>query len=221
MRAALLGALALAALDGQAQAEPVARLRAYVLECSQATLAEVPAIVAGADALLRQGCQLGLSLSAALELKGGCGLPSDQAGRRKALQELLAPLKAGHPEDLALLVVPTGFEARYSWAVIDISRFAGCSSPKDPRWLHRFGALFLTDFGLATAVQLDASRPGGASQPFASLLLAHEVMHALTHRPHPTRLPTGNLMADTLGAMGPALTPDWCACAKRSPYLRP
>ena len=204
-------------------AAPQVTLRAYLLDSADANLAQVQAAVEVASGILSSGCAIHLSLAANTELTLGHGLPEERTARKQALRKLASPFKAEHPRDLALFILPSDNRARYSYAWIDSSPGAGCDSPREKGWLSRFGVLFLTDFGLRSAQALDAARGDApSSKPaFAGILLAHEVLHALTQRPHPTLLAPGHLMADGLSEMGAKIDPDWCACALQSPYLRP
>ena len=53
-----------------------------------------------------------------------------------------------------------------------------------------------------------------------SRLLAHELVHALTQKGHPTRQKVGNILADQTADIGSNITKDQCACMLQSPWVR-
>jgi hypothetical protein len=193
-----------------------ARITVFQPGCSQVLRAEVEDAVEGASRLLAQGCGIGLGLTAWARLPLGhalCALPAEPGARSKALQAASRRLKAAAPRSLALILLPTDADPRLSWALVDRSRRSACDSPQEPRFLPRFGSLYFTDLSWGLP-----RREDGLSQ--GALLLAHEVLHALTHRSHPSGAPHGHVMADHVAAMGQTVDEDWCACARMSPYLR-
>jgi hypothetical protein len=215
---ALVLALSLGLGPRQASAGPTLQARVTIFQagCSQVLRADVEDAVAAASRLLTQGCGIGLSLTAWTRLPLShalCALPGEPGARSKALQAASARLKAAAPRSLALILLPTDADPRLSWALVDRSRRSACDSPQEPRFLPRFGSLFFTD--LSWGLQ---AREDGLSQ--GALLLAHEVLHALTHRGHPSGAAHGHVMADHVAAMGPKVDEDWCECARMSPYLR-
>ncbi len=190
-------------------AAPVLSARVTVFQpaCSQAQREDVAAALAQASGLLAQGCGIKLSLTAwtALPLDHAlCDLPDAPKARALALKRLSRGLKAADPGALALVLLPSRADERLSWALVDVSAARGCDSPQEARYLDRFGSIFATDLAWGLNPRL---------------LLAHEALHALTQRGHPNGAPRGHVMADHLADMGPAIDADWCACARRSPYL--
>jgi hypothetical protein len=217
----LAGLLALASL-GRAQAMPPleASLRVFQPPCSQAEERDITQAVEGASGLLQARCGIRLALAGWEKPglnSGWCGLPQESSPRSRTLKKLAARAKAGHPAELALFLLPSEADGRISWALVDDSLRSGCDSPQEARFLPRFGSLFFSD------VTWMAGRPGpetlGPSRN--ALLLAHETLHALTHRGHPTHGPAGSVMADHVADLGPAIDDAWCACARLSPYLHP
>jgi hypothetical protein len=222
LRVKLSALLFFLALSAQA-APPVPLLQAdlelFRPACSQADLDEVRAAVRGASALLQSCCQLRLKLKGTQTLPQSsdwCHLPADPVERSRSLQRLAAAAKAKQPRQLALFLLPTGADERLSWAIVDQSLRAGCDSPQEARFLSRFGSFFFSDL---TWMQAQPKR-GDPGPSRASLLVAHEVLHALTQRRHPSGVDDGSVMADHVAAMGPKIGDDWCACARRSPYVR-
>jgi hypothetical protein len=187
--------------------------------CSQADLDEVRAAVLGASALLQSRCQLRLKLTGLRLLpqdSDWCHLPAGPKERSLRLQALVQRQKMAQPRRLGLFLLPTGTDERLSWAIVDQSPRSGCDSPQEARFLPRFGSFFFTDL---TWMQSQARRDEtGPSR--SALLVAHEVLHALTQRGHPTGVADGGVMTDHVAAMGPRIDDDWCACARRSPFVR-
>lgn len=196
--AALALALGAASLLGAAPSFE-ARVTVFQSGCSDTDRGQVEKHLRDASAILQKGCGLSLTLTA------WTALPTSHAFCHAAPQREAAALKTADPQALALFLLPTRADLRLSWAVIDVSAASACDSPQEPRFLKRFGALFFTDIAWT-------QRP--------ALLLAHEVLHALTQRGHPNGAPYGHVMADHLADMGPQISQDWCACARQSPYLR-
>ena len=196
------------------------KLRVYQAQCSSAQPSEVAAAIEGARALLEERCALRLLVQEGRSLglqSEWCQLPIETQARTKALQRLSAQAKGQHARELALFLLPTSVDTRLSWAYVDNSLRSNCDSPQEPRFFGRFGSLFVTDLSW----DLSAPAAGAAAPTMPSLLLAHEVLHALTQRGHPTGAPRGSVMADHYSDMGPAIEEGWCACARRSPYASP
>ncbi len=187
------------------------KLDLWRLDCSYAARGQALEAVSRAAAIL-QPCGIALKLRRESELKAGeewCRLPWDEKARKKPLEAIAGPRRRMNPEGLSLFVVPKGGpDARYSFALIDKSDDAGCGSPREARFRPRFGSLFMTDFSFASP-----------EEGFPGLLLAHEIAHALSMRPHPTRAPRGTLLADHLADIGSRILPEDCACMLQSPYL--
>lgn len=219
MRAAAWGLLAcLAALPLPAPASGlVARVQVFKSACSQARPADVRAALERASQLLQRRCGLGLSLTAWTDLNISspwCHLSTDPRERRRQVADLARAAKQRDPNSLAFFLLPSDADERFSWALVDASRQHGCGSPKETRFLDRFGSAFFTD--LAWEVGRDQ---GVSPDEEGAILVAHEVLHCLTQRGHPTRAPRGAVMADSLADMGEQVDEDWCACARQSPYL--
>jgi hypothetical protein len=196
-----------------------AELSLYQPGCSSADPDQVAKAVQGASQLLQSRCGIRLKALALQSLprkSEWCHLPEDSALRSLHLQALVQPLKAAHPKRLALFLLPSAADERLSWALVDQSLKAGCDSPQEARFLPRFGNFFFTD------VTWMMAQPGAEDKgpSRASLLVAHEVLHALTQRRHPTGVEEGSVMADHVAAMGPKIGDDWCACARSSPFVR-
>lgn len=174
--------------------------------------------VSGASQLLEDRCRLRLLWQGVESLpleSPWCHLPMAADERSRALQELAAKAKGRHRQDLALFLLPSRADDRLSWTLVDASRYAGCDSPQDTRFLARFGNIFFTDL---TWMQ-GAPKAGEPGPSLASLLVAHEVLHALTQRAHPTGAPRGSVLADHVADIGPAIDDGLCACARQSPYV--
>jgi hypothetical protein len=187
--------------------------------CSSTDLDEVRAAVQSASDLLQSRCQLRLKLRTARTLpldSEWCHWPDVPAERQQRFQALAREAKAAHPRRLGLFLLPSGADQRLSWALVDESLRSGCDSPQEARFLPRFGSFFFTDL----TWMLAKPAPGETGPSKAALLVAHEALHALTQRTHPSGATRGSVMADRLVDMGPAIADDWCACARRSPYAR-
>lgn len=212
-----LGLLAgiLPASEPVQRASAVVRVHVFQAACSQAQRSAVEKAIAQADELLRQSCALTLTLTAwtQLPLQDWCHLPTGQAESRAALKQLAARAKADAPAELAFFLLPSSADERLSWALVDVSRHSACDSPQESRYLKDFGTAFFTDLAFLAAEADLARLP---SEP--ALLVAHEAIHALSNRGHPTHAGRGELMADHLADIGPRIPQDWCACARRSPY---
>jgi hypothetical protein len=196
-----------------------ARLRVFHPACSQLDADSVLEAVAGASALLEAHCGVALSVTAWVPLpldSGWCHLPAAPADRGVALRALAQAAKKAHPRDLALFLLPSDADPRISWALVDDSLRSACDSPQEARFLDRFGCFFFTDLSWGYA---GSSAGPGPSR--AALLVAHEVLHSLTQRGHPTGAAPGFVMADHVADLGPQISDDWCACAQQSPYLQP
>lgn len=169
------------------------------------------AVSRAAEILKPCGISLELGRSQVLDAKAEwCRLPATEKERRPLLEAIGSTRRLLNPRGLSLFILPQGgAEARYSFAVIDKSRRAGCGQPSESRFLTRFGGLFMTDFSFMSA-----------ESGFSGLLLAHEAAHALTMRSHPTADPHATLLADHLADLGPQILPQDCACMRSSPYLR-
>jgi hypothetical protein len=216
--AALFLGLLAASLHAQASKAPLARIRLFKPECSATDGADVAEAIQEASALLEHRCGLRLALVGQEPLpvaSGWCHLPAGPRERAKALRSLAAAAKAAHPRELALFLLPSSADPRLSWAFIDSSLRAACDSPQEPRFLARFGCLFFTDETWMAAL----SRQPGSGPSRAALLVAHEVLHSLTQRGHPTGAEPGSVMADHVADLGTKIGDDWCACALQSPYL--
>jgi len=195
-----------------------ARVRVFHPACSTARRSEVLNALAEASALLQSRCHVSLSLTAWAELPVGVWCHLEAAGRARAAfeAELAEDAKLQDPSCLAFFLLPNGLDNRLSWALVDRSRARNCSSPQEARFLPRFGSAFFTDLAWAVG-RYDSGDPFRPS----AVLIAHEVLHCLTQRGHPTGEPRGAVMADHLSDMGTDVSPDWCACARDSPYLMP
>jgi hypothetical protein len=193
-----------------------ARVHVFQAACSQAPRHEAEQALAQASALLEQGCGIKLSVTAwtQLPLEGWCHLPADKRTRRLALKRLAASAKAAAPSELAFFLLPSSVDERLSWALVDVSLRSGCDSPQEARYLKNFGTAFFTDMAWASG----EARRGQVPSP-AALLVAHEVMHALSQRSHPTGAPRGEVLADHTADIGAKVPGELCECAKRSPYL--
>ena len=176
--------------------------------------------VSGASQLLEERCHLRLLWQGVegLPLESPwCHLPMAMDERSKALQSLAARAKGRHRQELALYLLPSRADERLSWTIVDASRLSGCDSPQDTRFLARFGNIFFTDL---TWMQ-GAPKATDTGPSLASLLVAHEVLHALTQRAHPTGAPRGSVLADHVADIGPLIDDELCACARQSPYVSP
>lgn len=218
-----MAALLLGATAGAAQARVdlgQVKLRAFKPVCSATQIQDVMQAVSGASQLLEERCRLRLLWQGVESLpleSAWCHLPIEASERSKALKDLAARAKGRHRQDLGLYLLPTRADERLSWAIVDASRMAACNSPQDPRFLSRFGHLFFTDL---TWMQ-GAPRAGQNGPSQAALLVAHEVLHALTQRAHPTGAERGSVLADHVADIGPAIDDELCACARQSPYASP
>ncbi len=214
-----MAALFLSATGARAEVpEAEAKLRVFKPVCALADAVDVQAAVEGASALLQERCRLRLRWQGVESLpleSPWCHLPMDRQERAKALPTLAAKAKARRARDLALFLLPSSADTRLSWALVDTSLRSACNSPQETRFLARFGSLFFTDVTWMEA----APRQGATAPSLASLLVAHEVLHALTQRAHPTDAPRGSIMADHVADIGPQIDPELCACARRSPYV--
>jgi hypothetical protein len=209
----------LAAALSASPAVKLAHLSVFQPACSQVDPGDVQTAVAGASALLEAHCGISLSLTAWTKLpidSPWCHLPAAPADRGVALRALAQAAKKAHPRDLALFLLPSDADPRISWALVDDSLRSACNSPQEARFLDRFGCFFFTDLSWAYA---GSSAGPGPSR--AALLVAHEVLHSLTQRGHPTGTAPGSVMADHVADLGPQISEDWCACAQQSPYLQP
>lgn len=193
-----------------------ARVHVFQAACSQAPRHEAEQALAQASAVLEQGCGIKLSVTAwtQLPLEGWCHLPEGKRQRRLALKRLAAGAKAAAPSELAFFLLPSSADERLSWALVDVSLRSACDSPQDPRYLKDFGTAFFTDLAWLSG---DARR--GETPSPAALLVAHEVMHALSNKSHPTGAARGEVLADHLADIGARIPAELCQCAKKSPYL--
>lgn len=194
-----------------------ARVHVYQPACSQTQPQAVAQALSQAAALLAP-CGIGLSLTAwtALPLtQGFCKPLPSRREQRQALRDLATALKREDPGALALCLLPEGADERLSWATVDISAASACDSPQEARFLGRFGQCFISD--LAWAQDLPREQAGPTAPAY---LLAHEALHALTQRRHPSHAARGELLADHLADLGPQINPELCACARQSPYLK-
>jgi hypothetical protein len=193
-----------------AAAARVADVQLFQPVCSQADPARVARALQAADALLRKSCGVGLRLASRTALPlgwGYCHLPADPAARQRRLAQLARALPRRHARCLALVLLPDGADPRLAWTLIDISTQAGCGSPREARFLDRFGVMCFSDGAWAS------------SAPPPELLVLHEALHALTQRGHPTGAVRGEALADHLADIGPRVPQDACLCAQQSPYL--
>jgi hypothetical protein len=213
--------LCLAAISAPAATAnlPSAQVRIFKPACSSTDVSDVAQALGEASALLEARCHLRLHLEGVVslpEVSDWCHLPPDPAGRALALRRLAADAKTPHPRELALFLLPSDADPRLSWALVDASRRSACDSPQERRFLARFGSFFFTDE--TWMASLDFREEGGSSR--AALLVAHEVLHCLTQRGHPTGVGPGSVMADHVADLGTKIGDDWCACALQSPYLK-
>lgn len=216
--ALLLAALSASSAQGAPAPTLQARVRVFQAYSSQTDPETLAAALDQASALLTGSCGLGLSLTAITRLpldSPWSRLPPGREARSRALKRLAAQAKAPDPGALALFVLPSSADERLSWALVDVSPQSACDSPQEARFLDRFGSLFLTDLSFDLPRDREAPPPGPAA-----LLLAHELLHSLTQRGHPSHAPRGSVMADHWADMGPAIAQDWCDCARRSPYAQ-
>lgn len=216
--AALFLGLPPAPARAQARKALQAQIRIFKPECSSTDTVDVAQAIRDASALLQQRCGLRLRLVGEQSLpvaSDWCHLPASPGERAALLRTLAAAAKAAHPRELALFLLPSSADPRLSWAFIDTSLRAGCDSPQEPRFLARFGSLFFTDATWAASLP----RRGDPGPSRAALLVAHEVLHSLTQRGHPTGVGRGYVMADHVADIGEKIGDDWCACAQQSPYL--
>jgi hypothetical protein len=201
-----------------AQPALIAHIHAYHPACAQAQPEAVAQALSQAAQLLAP-CGISLSLTAWTELPREhalCHLPADRAQRRAALQRAATRLKTKDPHSLALFLLPGDADERLSWATVDVSVRSACDSPQEPRFLPSFGKFFMTDLAWSQRAPL------GETQPTApAFLMAHELLHSLSQRGHPSGAPRGALLADHIADIGPAVDPGLCACARKSPYLFP
>ena len=190
-------------------------LDAWQLDCSQAQEGSIRAAVMGA-ALILEPCHISLKLGNFQALPGGaaCSLPQAASERAPILAALSRKARHANPRGLSLFILPlqlsSSGDSRYSFSIIE--KFKGqarCGDP-EPRFLERYGSIFMTDFAL-----------DGPDPAFTAMLLAHEVMHELSQRRHPSHAPRGTLLADHLADMGTKISPSDCACMRLSPYLKP
>jgi hypothetical protein len=185
-------------------------LQAWIPACSNSDEAALKEAAEGARLILK-GCGIGLKMLEPRRLDEGertlCELPDSEDERRPLLAKFTRPLRLKNPRGLSLFMVPTGIQARYSFAVIDRSPKAGCASPKDPSKLADYGSLFMSDFALK-------GEPG-----LGGRLLAHEIAHALTNQGHPTGAPRGMVLADHVSDMGGSFSNFECVCMIHSPFI--
>lgn len=220
MKLRLLSAWLLAlGLSATLPAAPRLQARVHIFHpaCSHSRPVDVARALSQASQVLERRCGISLSLTASTNLKVGtpwCRLPAGPAERSRLLQALAAQAKHEDPRCLAFFLLPSAADQRLSWAVVDVSEPQGCGAPREPRFLARFGSAFFTDQAFLGD---DPKAATGAS----AIVMAHEALHCLTQRSHPTGEPRGSLMADHLTDMGQDLDEDWCACARQSPYLEP
>jgi hypothetical protein len=210
--------LGLAAAGSARPLRPLLEARIHVFQpaCSRSRLSDVQTALTDASRRLQAACGIRLRLGSVHSLPANspwCILPARAADRSARLKILAQEAKRAEPASLALFLLPSGTDMRYSWALVDQSAARGCDSPQEARFLDRLGSLFFTDLCFSLG-------PGFDGTPRPGLLVAHEVLHALTQRGHPSGAPRGALMADHIADLGPTLTPDWCACARRSPYVQ-
>jgi hypothetical protein len=138
-----------------------------------------------------------------------CNPPSTEVERKPLLREMTRPLRLKNLRGLSLFILPTSAKARYAFSIIDESPGAGCGSPGYGEGLIDTGSLFMTDFSFDE----DAK--------FSALLLAHEIVHELTMKQHPTYEPRGSVLADHIADFGPTIPVSDCNCMHQSPFLKP
>jgi hypothetical protein len=187
------------------------QIQAFQLDCSKADPDSILEAVSGAAKLLLP-CGILLRGEGPLQLAsqpGWCSLPDQAALRRPLLRAMTRPERLKNLRGLSLFILPTGPKARYAFSVVDRTEGAGCGSPAEAQGLADSGSMFLTDFGL------------GSDAAFSSLLLAHEIVHELTMKRHPTLAPRGTILADHIADFGPLILPSDCACMRQSPFLKP
>jgi hypothetical protein len=220
----LLGVLSLAQVRVLDARPGQLTLQAVRLDCSTTRAEEITAAAAQTAAWLKKKCGVVLKLKGVCTLEARpewCDLSFDPLKRMVQTDEIVqaAEKTCGRtPGTVFAFFLPSGQASLISWAYVDRSLKSGCGAPQEKRFLNRFGSLFITDFGWRAAAARDEDRPAG-SIPFAALLTAHELIHALTHLAHPTKAPRGSVMADSLTDLGEELDPEICGCLRQSPYL--
>jgi hypothetical protein len=199
-----------------------ARVHVFQADCSYVSRPDVLDAIAQASDLLGRRCGVGLKVASWTRMdlpSPWCQLPPEKSQRKSLVAYLARIAKRRDPRSLAFFLLPSKADQRFSWALVDISRQRGCGSPSEARFLDRFGSAFFTDLAWKYGGDSDAGGEGGTSG--AAILVAHETLHCLTQRGHPTYAPRGAVMADSLTDMGDDIDADWCACARQSPYLSP
>jgi hypothetical protein len=191
------------------------RIDIWTWDCCGVTQGQAEAALKTA-ALILKPCGISLKKGSFKALATGlkdCHLPMDEAQRAPILKRLSQAPRQLNPKGLSLFLIGdqdhAGDGERYSFSVVEKSKGAGCGDPES-RFLENFGSLYMTEFAFASP-----------EKDFAGLLLAHEIMHELTQRSHPTHAPRGSLLADHLPDLGPKILAQDCACMSQSPYLLP
>ena len=125
----------------------------WQLDCSQAPEGSIRAALMGASLVL-EPCHISLKLGNFQALPGGaaCDMPLSAAERAPILASLTKAARHSNPRGLSLFILPVeqraGGDTRLSWAfsLVEKSKQALCGDP-EPRFLERFGSLFMTDLG--------------------------------------------------------------------------
>jgi ssRNA-specific RNase YbeY (16S rRNA maturation enzyme) len=202
-------------------------LRVGKLDCSAAAEESVRVALNEASSLLARRCGLRLRWRGFEKIKTNpawCRLPADRKKRIQAVQAFTLPFRRGkRSREISVFLVDQTSNHRLAWAHYNRDKHSGCGNPHNPAHFPFLGSIFLTNDALLAAFAADAENEKGGSsrRSMLSLLLVHELAHALTQQGHPTRQKAGNILADATSDIGENITPDQCACMLQSPWVHP
>lgn len=193
------------------------------LDCAEAPEDVLQDALKGAAELLRTNCGLVLRVKKGETIEGRpewCALPWDFKARLRACEAFTYPVRRKEPWRLSLFLVPRTQDSMLSWTQVkDDPPLGPCGPAIGLRERANYGSVFFTDLCWEAIRQHDLG-PQASERPWRKILLAHEIVHALTQRNHPTGQRDGNLMADGLAKMGTAISEEQCECMRKSVYVK-
>ena len=106
-----------------------------------------------------------------------------------------------------------------AWAHYDVKALESCIEPLREEDQVLLGSVFLTREAFLISEFEDNKGSYYSEYPRSAVLLAHELVHALSQKGHPSGEKPGNLMADYVSDIGEKILPEQCACILQSPWV--